>query len=411
MKNQKNKNIKLLTEYFHPEPASTGQLMTQLAVGLQKEGFNVEVFTSQPTYQGQEISKLPNKENYKGVKINRLNSTQLNKEKGIFRIINWITFTFLVIVNIFRKSKSSDILLILSNPPVLPFVGLLFKLLRKQRYAIIIYDIYPDMAVVLGMAKENNPIVKLWHINNRILFENADKIIVLGKRMKQKILEKTNGRLDSSKIQIIHNWENPEFIKPVDKKRNTFSIENGYDKKLTLLYSGNLGQHHDLMTIIEAAEKVKALPVKFVFIGDGAQKRKLQDYVEDKNLKNVDFHPYQPLERLPETLTCADVSIVYEDLSASGLCVSCKIYSSLASGGAILAMVDKNSDIAHIVKECNCGIQVNQENEEEIEEAVKFWLSKPEQLHSMGINGRKCFEKRFTLKKAIRNYAKILESS
>jgi len=39
------KSIKLLTEYFHPEPASTGQLMAELAVGLKDKDFNVEVYT------------------------------------------------------------------------------------------------------------------------------------------------------------------------------------------------------------------------------------------------------------------------------------------------------------------------------------------------------------------------------
>ncbi len=228
--------------------------------------------------------------------------------------------------------------------------------------------------------------------------------------MKKTIFKKINGAIHPSRIKIIHNWEDPEFIKPVKKKDNPFAVKHGYDKQLTLLYSGNLGQHHDLTTIVKTAEKVKKLPVKFVLIGEGAQKRKLQEYVKEKNLNNVDFHPYQPLEKLPETLTCADVSMVSEDLRATGLCVSCKIYSSLASGQAILAMVDKNSDIAHIVKECNCGIQVKQGDMEEVEEAVKFWLSNPEKLHSMGKNGRKCFEDKFTLKEAIESYAKVLKN-
>jgi len=405
-----NKSIKLLTEYFYPEPASTGQLMTQLAVGLKKEGFEVEVFTSQPTYHGQEIRKLPNKENYKSIKINRLNSTQLNKEKGIFRIINWIMFTLLVIVNLFRKSKSGDILIILSNPPILPFVGLFFKFLRGQRFIPIIHDIYPDMAVALGMATRNNPIVKLWHIKNRILFKNADKIIVLGKRMKQKIIENTNGKIESSKVQIIHNWENPEFIKPIKKKTNSFAVKHGYDKKLTLLYSGNLGQHHDLMTIVKTAEKVKKLPVKFVLIGDGAQKRKLQDYVKEKNLDNVDFHPYQLLERLPETLTCADVSIVSEDIRASGLCVSSKIYSSLASGQAILALVSKDSDIGDIISNFDCGFRVDQGNDSKIVECIKFWIKNPQELEKMGIRARKAFEENFTFDIALEKYTKFLET-
>jgi len=406
----KVQKIKLLTEYFHPEPASTGQLMTQLAVGLYKEGFDVEVFTSQPTYQGQEISKLPNEEVYKGVKINRLNSSQLNKENSIYRIINWLTFTFLVTINIFRKSKSSDILLILSNPPILPFVGLFFRFYRGQRYILIIHDIYPDMAVTLGMANANNPIVKLWHIKNRILFKNADRIIVLGKQMKQKIIENLNGRIESSKIQVIHNWENPEFIKPIKKKDNSFAVKNGYDKKLTLLYSGNLGQHHDLMTIVKAAEKVKNLPVKFVFIGEGAQKRKLQDYVKNKNLDNVDFYPYQSLEKLPETLTCADVSLVSENFRVNGLCVSSKMYSSLASGRAILALVNENSDIGEIISDFKCGFRVDQGNSDKIVECIKFSIEHPRELEEIGFKARKTFEENFTFDIALKKYIIILKT-
>ena len=384
--------------------------MTQLAVGLQGKGFDVEAFTSQPTYQGQLIKKLPNKENYKGVRINRLNSSQFNKEKGIFRIINWITFTFLVMVHILRKSKRSDILLILSNPPILPFVGLFFKVVRNQRFIPVIHDIYPDIAVALGTVKKNSSIVKLWQAGNRILFRNADKIIVLGEKMKQEIIENSKGKIEPAKIKVIHNWEDPEFIKPVDKQKNPFSIKNGYDKQLTLLYSGNLGLHHDLMTIVKAAEKVKSLPVKFVFIGDGARKRKLQDYIKEKKLKNVDFHPYQPLEKLPETLTCADVSIISEDSRVNGLCVSCKIYSSLASGRAILGLVSEDSDIGDIIEKSKCGFRINQGDSDKFAECIKFCLKNPEELEKMGVRSRKAFEENFTFDTALQQYITTLKT-
>ena len=405
----KKKKIKILCEYFYPEPAATGQLITQLAVGLQEKGFEIEVFTSQPTYQGQEISKLPEKENYKGVIINRLNSSQLNKERGIYRIVNWITFSFLVIISILKKSKSSDVLLILSNPPILPSVGLFFRFYRGQKYILIIHDIYPDMAVALKIIKENSIFVKLWNIGNRFLFKKAFKIIVLGKEMKKKIAEKLDKKTELSKIVVIDNWEDPNFIKPSKKQNNTFGVKHGYDKQLTLLYSGNLGQHHDLITIVKAAEKVKNLPVKFVFIGDGAQKVKLQEYVKDKKLSNVDFHPYQPLEKIPETLTCADISIVSEDRRANELCVSCKIYSALASGQAILALVSKESTIGEIIRKFKCGLRAEQGDSDKLTEYIKFCISNPHELEEMGIRARKAFEENFTFDVALKKYITILE--
>jgi glycosyltransferase involved in cell wall biosynthesis len=165
------------------------------------------------------------------------------------------------------------------------------------------------------------------------------------------------------------------------------------------------------MTIVRTAEEVKILPVKFVFIGDGAQKRKLMDYVEDRNLTNVDFHSYQSLEKLPETLTCADVSIVSEDFRAAGLCVSCKIYSSLASGQAILALVSKDSDVGGIIEKFKCGFRIDQGNSEKLAEYIEYFLKNPEELKKKARLARKAFEENFTFEIALEKYIAVLEAA
>lgn len=401
------KTIKLLTEYFYPEPASTGQLMTQLANGLIERGFNVSVYTSQPTYHGQKIKKLPVIEKYNEILIKRISATQLNKEKPIQRIVNWISFTILLFIHLLLSNRSSDILLILSNPPILPFIGLLLNWLRGQRYIIIFYDIYPDIAVKLGVVNGNSPIVKVWNQFNKILYNKASGIVVLGEKMKKILIEKAY-KLNESKVKIIHNWEDSNFIKPIKKKDNPFSKKYGYDKVLTLLYSGNLAQHHDLITLINAAERLRSYPIKFVFIGDGIQKRKLQTIAKEKNLKNVDFHSYQSLDNLPVTLTCGDISVVSEDKKVNGLCLSCKIYSGLASGNTILAIVNEDSDIADIVKGCNCGFQVDQGDVEKVVECIKFWYDSKEELERMRVKARKYFEENFTFQHSLEKYVEML---
>lgn len=401
--------IKLLSEYFHPEPASTGQLMTQLAVGLKQRGFEVDAYTSQPTYQGQEKDRLPPEEEYQGVTIRRVFGTQLEKKRPLGRICNWLSFTFSTLFRLLFDSNREDILLIVSNPPIIQFVGLLLNLLRGQRYVLIIYDVYPDMAVNLGFVSEGSLTVNLWNRLNRWLYNHADRIVVLGEVMKKTIIEKAEGKVEPEKIQVIHNWEDPNFIEPKEKSENSFALKNGYDNTLTVLYSGNLGQHHDLETLIMAADRVKGLPIQFVFIGDGAQKDKLKGMVRERDLKNVDFHPYQPKERLSETLTCGDVSVVSEDKRAEGLCVSVKIYSSLAAGQAILGLVGEKSDVARIIRGGNCGLRADQGDAERVAEHLRYWLQNEDELEEMGENARNHFENNFTSEKAIGQYSDIVK--
>ncbi len=403
------KSIKLLSEYFYPEPTATGKLMAQLAYALSKKGFNVEVFTRQPHHRAKSKKKLPGKEIHNGLKINRLSCIQLNKENLLSRIINWLSLLFHLLISLSLKS-SKDILLIVTNPPILPFLGLFFNITRGQRFIPIIYDIYPEIAVALGVANENGFFVKLWKKLNNILYRRASRIVVISNKMKQTIIN--NSPVDSfeSKIEVIHNWENPKFIKPLKKDNNTFAKKNGYNKVFTVLYSGNFGLYNDLFTIIYAAEKVRKLPVRFVFIGNGAQKKKLKKFVEDKKLKNVDFHPYQPFEKLPLTLTCADISVVSEDKRVNGLCSSSKLYSSLASGRAILALVNKDSDIADIIKSCDCGFIVNQGDVHQIIDHLKFCLDNSDKLKKMGKKARRYFEEHYTINHSIGKYVKMLRN-
>jgi glycosyltransferase involved in cell wall biosynthesis len=402
------KSIKILSEYFYPEPTATGKLTAQLAGELSKKGFNVEIYTCRNKKRAKSKVKLPRKEIYNGVKINRLPSIYLNKENLLFRKINWLSFSFNLLISLSLKS-SKDILLVVSSPPVLPFVALFFNVVRGQRFIPIIYDIYPDIAVALEVAKENGLFVKLWKRLNNALYRRASRIVVISKQMKQTITRNTAADSFESKIKVIYNWENPEFIKPLKKEENTFAKKNGYNKVFTVLYSGNFGMYNDLCTIIYAAEKVQKLPIKFVFIGDGAQKEKLKKIVRDKDLKNVDFYPYQAFDKLPLTLTCADISVVSEDKRVNGLCSSSKLYSSLASGRAVLAMVNKDSDIADTIRNCNCGFIVNQGDINQMVNHLKFYLKNRAELKKMGKKARKYFEENYTIDHSIEKYVKMLK--
>jgi glycosyltransferase involved in cell wall biosynthesis len=252
-------------------------------------------------------------------------------------------------------------------------------------------------------------LAKIWGKTYSWIYENSVSIIVLGQCMAE-VIKKKIQKESYQKIKVIQNWEDENFIIPLNKRENGFSKKHNLLDKFVVLYSGNMGQHHDLEPILEAAGYLKNEKIEFLFIGEGIQKEKLVKETKDMNLDNIEFLPFQPKENLPYTMTCGDVIIVSQEQGTEGLCVSCKLYTAMAAGRPILAIIGENSEIARVVKECNCGIVVSNGNAKSIAKAL-LKLQKDKKLCAvMGENARKAFENNFTKSHAINKYYELIKN-
>ncbi|MCX6164937.1 MAG: glycosyltransferase WbuB, partial [Ignavibacteriae bacterium] len=63
--------IRFLTQHFYPDTSSTGNLLTELAVGLAEKGYEIEVFTFKPLHIHNNNIRIPRFENYKSINIYR----------------------------------------------------------------------------------------------------------------------------------------------------------------------------------------------------------------------------------------------------------------------------------------------------------------------------------------------------
>lgn len=401
--------VLFLTQYFYPEVATTAQLLTELAVELRKFELEVAVFTGQPSYR--KTKKLPRKEDYRRVCIQRLFNTRFNKDKTFGRVANSLTFFFSALLRVLftRRDKT---LFIVSNPPFLALIGWLMKRIRGQKYIYLVHDVYPDIAVKLGYLPEGGLITKMWDKLNHRIYCCADAIVVLGDYMRETIESKlTESCTKGANIHVIHNWANGDFIKPLAKEENWFCQEYDLVGKRVVLYSGNLGLFHDLETIVEAAEQLQGFDdLLFLFIGEGGKKKKLMEVAQKKGLRNVQFLPYQPWEHLPYSLTCGDISIVTVEKGVESLGVPSKLYTSLAAGQAILGLVGENSEVAGVIREYHCGIRVDQGDVEGVVNILKKLYEDPQLLVTMKKNARRCFEENFTREQAIEKYYAVLSN-
>jgi glycosyltransferase involved in cell wall biosynthesis len=406
--------LTILTEYFHPEEASTAQLLTELATGLaNRHGFNMSVITSLPNYHDEDRqASVPRREMHDGTTIERVRATRFDKDFLPLRLINWLSFTLLAFVRLLRGHSDDDAVLVLSNPPILPFVAWLNHKLRGTPYVYLIYDVYPDMAVELGYLDRGGIIAPLWDRAMRPVYRDAARVVVLGESMERYIEAKMTGddNFRPDCIESIANWEDGDFIEPRKKVDNDFAQEHDTDEKFTLLYSGNIGRFHELETTIDAIDRLESTDrtdVQLLIIGEGARKAELQRYVTRRGIENVRFLPFQPLNRLPETLTCGDASLVGINPEMEGMCVSSKLYSSLAAGQPVLAVVGENDEVARVVSESNCGAYIKPGDDRAAAEVLNEWADNPEQVATLGKNARICFEDQYTKEHAVDQYADL----
>ena len=178
----RQKKIAIISQYFYPDHASTGNLMTNMALGLIDKGCDVKVYTGYPSYWGA-VQKAQKNENYRGITINRIFHFRSDTRTKSGSIVFGFSF-FLFTLQKLLFSSEKRLFFFVTTPPFLPLIGFVLKKIRNQKYLIIVHDIYPEIAIKINYVHEG-VITKIWSKVNRLVYDNADKIIVLGECMKK----------------------------------------------------------------------------------------------------------------------------------------------------------------------------------------------------------------------------------
>jgi len=402
-----DQSIKLcvVTQFFPPDYAATGQLIEELVKQLQQQGVNIEVFTSQPGYAFNS-SKAPYLEYVDQIKIQRSRSAQLFPGRIRGKLINGVLYTLRTIIYLVRALRRINILLVTTAPPFLPTVAYLINLLFKLPYVCIIYDLYPDVVISLGIISKNHWIAKLWQAVNRRVWLNAKGIIVLSPEMKQRVL--AHCPQVAHKVSVIHSWANPEFIVPIPKQENWFAWKYNLVNKFTVLYSGNMGRCHDIHTFLEAAIELQDEPVQFVCIGGGARREELIAQVNLLGLNNFTFLPYQDKKDLPYSLTASDLSLVSISPSSESLVVPSKLYSALAAGRPLVVVCSPYSSLRQVIAQAHCGAAFDHGDGHGLAEFIRLLRRNQELGQQMGKAAREYLQSHFTPKIISQQYLNVL---
>ena len=376
-----------------------------MATQLGKNNIEVNVFTGQPGYVFNQ-ENAPAKEQVERVNIRRSRASRLWSGRITGKAVNGVIFCLRTALHILRHRKKNDVLLITTAPPFLSIVGYFVNLVCGAPYVCLVYDLYPDVATEFGLISESHPIAKFWDWVNGLVWRRAKSVIVLSETMKNRITAKHPEV--NSKIAIIHNWANADWIKPLAKQQNWFACEHGIDRKFTVLYSGNLGRCHDVDTILNTIKLLKDEPIQFVFIGAGAKHNICRQTVAEWGLDNCSFLPYQDRENLPYSLTACDLSLVSIAPGMEGIVAPSKLYGVMAAGRAIAAICEPHSYLRELLASAGCGGCFNNQDSHSLANFIRYLANNPHLSAEMGLSGRQYLENNFTPEIIARQYSNVL---
>jgi len=400
----------ILCQLFYPELVSTGQTLTELCERLAESGVDIEVVCAPPTVVDRK-TKVPRRMEHKGIKIRRVWGTRLPKLNLIGRITNQLTFASSAFLYLLFNPPRKPIL-VLTNPP---FLAVICAILRKLRlsgpYIYLIFDVYPETAVRLGVLKENSLLSRLWESVNRLSLENADSIVVIGRCMQDVIKNKLArfGLQPDGKLTHIPVWSDDRLIRAAVGKPNPFVKRWQLQDKFTVGYFGNMGRFHDMETIMAAAWQLKdSKDIVFLFVGEGHKKQWMLGFAEKHRLDNCRFYTYVDRKDLGYALSVVDVGLVSLLYGQEGLSVPSKTFGMLAAGVPVIGVMSPKSEIARILREQQCGIVVTPGREEELADKILELYNNRERLRRMGKNASRAIENKYSLGNVSRQYLDLI---
>jgi colanic acid biosynthesis glycosyl transferase WcaI len=375
--------VLLFNIYFNPDSTGTGQLVTELAHDLVALGLQVTIITSILHYGLEAVSprhhrKLFWREQFAGADVWRTYVYVPRRPSFSGRLLNYLSYNILSAVAGCCVAKHDVVLAVL--PPVTTAVSAwLVSHLRRIPLVVSVQDLYPETVFSSRLTARLN------HALEQLACRGADSMVCISQAMQRGLRDRG---VPPTKLSVIPNWADISEIRPLSKA-NAFWREHGLESQFVVLYSGNMGVLSGVKVAVEAAALLRERrDIVFLLVGHGHARGWLKERAAELKLPNLRFLPLQPRERLAEMLAAADLALVTMDVRLSITSVPHKVYTIMAAGRPILAAIHPDNEVAHIVRDVDCGICVPPDAPERMAEAIVHASAAPSRLERQGRNGR-----------------------
>ena len=377
---------------YSPELTGIGKYTGEMASWLASRGHEVRVVTAPPYYPAWQVSKDYHRTRYRvergsselSPKVYRCPLWVPPKPRGTTRMLHLLSFAIssapVMAIQAFWKP---DLVFTVEPTFFVAPVALIAATLSGAASWLHIQDFEVDAAFELGLLPSDGRVQALAKGLEKLFTGCFSRVSSISAKMVERLAVRGITR---NQVVLFPNWGDVELVKPsLPGSDNGLRKELGLKDKIVLLYSGNMGVKQGLEILAPLANSFADDDrVHFLFCGEGSFRSQLEKQVAMR--KNVTMLPLQSVDKLNDLLNAADIHLLPQRRGAADLVMPSKLGGILSSGRPVIATVEKNTQVAHMVK--GCGLIVPPGDRAALHAAALRLVENPELRATLGSAAR-----------------------
>ena len=380
--------IAYYSHYFVPEIGAPSARILDFSRQWLDAGHQVSVVTCFPNHPAGRLypgySKgLYLRENIDGIDVHR-HWTYITPNRGFLRkTVGHASFFPSAVLFSNRRLPVPEV--VIGTSPTFFAAMAAAAMARRNRIPFVmeVRDLWPAIFVELGVLR-NRPLIRILERWEIWLYRRATKVITVTDSFRKDIIRRG---ISAGKVAAVPNGADIEFWKPEPVPAETRK-RLGLDCSFVVLYIGAHGISQGLSSVLRAAALLRDRPgIKFLFVGEGAEKEMLVRQARDAGLKSVLF--LDPVDRqgVRDYYALADVCLVpLRNIPLFDSFIPSKMFEIMAMGRPILGAV--RGEAAGILARSGGAAVVEPEDSVGMAEAVRALADNPDRMRKMGAEAR-----------------------
>ena len=396
--------ILILSIYHDPEPIpKTGELARELI----RRGHEVTVVTSFPHYPSGNLYpgyrlRPWSWETRRGVRVLRTFIYPYHGRRALLRMANYGSWMVSSIAAAWL-TPPCDILYVWHPPLTVGVSAWAIARLKRVPFVYDVQDLWPEGALASGLLRPGRLVDALHRLADWV-YARANRLLVVSEAAAASL--RARG-VPADRLTVVKHWIDESGFTAGAANRDV-RAELGLQTRFVVMFAGNLGLVQGLDTLIEAAGRLRDSNVTIVFVGDGADRSRLETEAARQGLTNVMFAGRHPAESMPAFFAAADAMVVHlRPSEIADHAIPAKTLAYMAAGKPIVCAM--SGAAADLVSRAGAGPTVGPGDPRALADAILELAAKePSERQALGESGRRYLAEHFGRERVIGEYEAIL---